>query len=174
MMYMAFVMCFGVVIGFCGLCCSILPYMGVVCLVVSSVFCCGMVAFVGSGFVSLLLFIVYLGGMMVVFAYSVAMAVDLDDLYMDRFYYIKIAVVFGFVVICLVIMGFGYSSMVYFSGFIEENSFRFVYFDSIGVSLLYSVGGACLVLCVWSLLLVLFVVLEVVRGGIHGGGLRSV
>ena len=52
------------------------PYYGVVGLVVASVIGCGWLVSLGVSFVSLALFLVYLGGMLVVFVYSVSLAAD--------------------------------------------------------------------------------------------------
>ncbi|KFP85848.1 NADH-ubiquinone oxidoreductase chain 6, partial [Apaloderma vittatum] len=52
------------------------PYYGVVGLVMGSVIGCGWLVSVGASFVSLVLFMVYLGGMLVVFVYSVFLAAD--------------------------------------------------------------------------------------------------
>ncbi|NXJ76532.1 NU6M oxidoreductase, partial [Trogon melanurus] len=52
------------------------PYYGVVGLVVASIIGCGWLVSVGASFVSLVLFIVCLGGMLVVFVYSVSLAAD--------------------------------------------------------------------------------------------------
>lgn len=52
------------------------PYYGVVGLVLASVVGCGWLLSLGMSFVSLVLFIVYLGGMLVVFVYSVSLAAD--------------------------------------------------------------------------------------------------
>ncbi|KFO88495.1 NADH-ubiquinone oxidoreductase chain 6, partial [Buceros rhinoceros silvestris] len=51
-----------------------LPYSGVVGLVLASVAACGWLLSLGASFIVLVLFIVYLGGMLVVFVYSVALA----------------------------------------------------------------------------------------------------
>ncbi|NXQ92530.1 NU6M oxidoreductase, partial [Nyctibius grandis] len=53
------------------------PHYGVVGLVVASVVGCGWLLSLGVSFVSLVLFMVYLGGMLVVFVYSVSLAADL-------------------------------------------------------------------------------------------------
>ncbi|KFP02675.1 NADH-ubiquinone oxidoreductase chain 6, partial [Calypte anna] len=53
------------------------PYYGVVGLVLSSVVGCGWLMSLGLSFVLLVLFIVYLGGTLVVFVYSVSLAADL-------------------------------------------------------------------------------------------------
>ena len=52
------------------------PYYGVVGLVVASVIGCGWLVSLGVSFVSLALFLVYLGGILVVFVYSVSLAAD--------------------------------------------------------------------------------------------------
>ncbi|NXW95843.1 NU6M oxidoreductase, partial [Alopecoenas beccarii] len=52
------------------------PHYGVVGLMVGSVSGCVWLLSLGVSFVSLVLFMVYLGGMLVVFVYSVALAAD--------------------------------------------------------------------------------------------------
>ncbi|NWS78884.1 NU6M oxidoreductase, partial [Mionectes macconnelli] len=52
------------------------PYYGVVGLVLGSVVGCGWLLSLGLSFVSLILFMIYLGGMLVVFVYSVSLAAD--------------------------------------------------------------------------------------------------
>ncbi|NXH18033.1 NU6M oxidoreductase, partial [Bucco capensis] len=53
------------------------PYYGVVGLVLASIVGCGWLLSLGVPFVALVLFMVYLGGMLVVFVYSVSLAADL-------------------------------------------------------------------------------------------------
>ncbi|KFW97468.1 NADH-ubiquinone oxidoreductase chain 6, partial [Phalacrocorax carbo] len=52
------------------------PYYGIVGLVLASVVGCGWLLSLGGSFVALLLFMVYLGGMLVVFVCSVCSAAD--------------------------------------------------------------------------------------------------
>ncbi|NWV07743.1 NU6M oxidoreductase, partial [Ptilonorhynchus violaceus] len=52
------------------------PYYGVVGLVVASAAGCGWLVSLGVSFISLVLVMVYLGGMLVVFVYSVSLAAD--------------------------------------------------------------------------------------------------
>nr|YP_001974668.1 NADH dehydrogenase subunit 6 [Amerotyphlops reticulatus]ACD85897.1 NADH dehydrogenase subunit 6 [Amerotyphlops reticulatus] len=174
MMYMAWLLCIGIVVGLFGLCCSVMPYFGVICVIVSSVFCCGLVAANGCSFISLLLFIVYLGGMMVVFAYSVVMTEGFEFSFVGEGGFVK-----ENVVLCGVVsVGAGFSLWVglYEFDFVSSGLglWSFLSVDGVGVALLYSVGMISLMLCAWGLLLALFVVVEMVRGGTHGGGLRSV
>ncbi|NXR01441.1 NU6M oxidoreductase, partial [Sagittarius serpentarius] len=53
-----------------------LPYYGVVGLMLGSVVGCGLLISLGVSFESLILFMVYLGGMLVVFVYSVSLAAE--------------------------------------------------------------------------------------------------
>ncbi|NWX93565.1 NU6M oxidoreductase, partial [Nothoprocta ornata] len=50
------------------------PYYGVLGLIVGSVVGCGWLVSLGASFISLVLFLVYLGGMLVAFVYSVSLA----------------------------------------------------------------------------------------------------
>ncbi|KFV96403.1 NADH-ubiquinone oxidoreductase chain 6, partial [Fulmarus glacialis] len=52
------------------------PYYGVIGLVLGSIAGCGWLLSLGVSFVALVLFMVYLGGMLVVFVYSVSLAAD--------------------------------------------------------------------------------------------------
>nr|CAL37032.1 NADH dehydrogenase subunit 6 [Anilios australis] len=175
MEFFIFLLCLCIVIGLYGLCSSVVPYFGVVCVIISSVFSCGLIAAFGSAFVSLLLFIVYLGGMMVVFAYSVAMTEGFEFADMKGRIFVwesmVLSGVLGVVImLSLWVSGVG-SSMISSFG---DGLWGFVLVDGVGVALLYSVGWVSLVVCGWGLLLVLFVVVEMVRCGFHGGTLRSV
>lgn len=52
------------------------PYFGAAGLVGSAVIGCGVLVGVGYSFISLVLFLIYLGGMLVVFAYTVSLAAE--------------------------------------------------------------------------------------------------
>lgn len=63
-------------VGLIGVASNPSPYFGAGNLVVSASVGCGVLILLGSSFVSLVLLLIYLGGMLVVFAYSVALASD--------------------------------------------------------------------------------------------------
>jgi len=65
------------VLGSLGVASNPSPYYGIVGLVLASVAGCGWLLNLGVSFVSLVLFMVYLGGMLAVFVYSVSLAADL-------------------------------------------------------------------------------------------------
>nr|QOD97968.1 NADH dehydrogenase subunit 6 [Ceyx cyanopectus] len=149
------------------------PYYGVVGLVLASVVGCGWLVSVGVSFVALVLFMVYLGGMLVVFVYSVSLAADpFPESWSDWR-------VMGYVVGLVLAFGVG----VVGGGFVGELEAGVVTVDSCGagferldfngVAMFYSLGGGMFLVAGWGLLLTLFVVLELVRG-LARGAIRAV
>nr|P43195.1 RecName: Full=NADH-ubiquinone oxidoreductase chain 6; AltName: Full=NADH dehydrogenase subunit 6 [Brachyramphus marmoratus]CAA52128.1 NADH dehydrogenase subunit 6 [Brachyramphus marmoratus] len=149
------------------------PYYGVVGLVLASVAGCGWLLSLGASFVSLVLFMVYLGGMLVVFVYSVSLAADpFPEAWGD---WRVIGYGMGFIVVLVV--------GVVISGFVEYWNFGVVTVDSVGmfsvrldfsgVAMFYSWGVGMFLAAGWGLLLTLFVVLELVRG-LSRGAIRAV
>nr|P43197.1 RecName: Full=NADH-ubiquinone oxidoreductase chain 6; AltName: Full=NADH dehydrogenase subunit 6 [Cepphus columba]CAA52123.1 NADH dehydrogenase subunit 6 [Cepphus columba] len=149
------------------------PYYGVVGLVLASVVGCGWLLSLGVSFVSLVLFMVYLGGMLVVFVYSVSLAADpFPEAWGD----------WG-------VVGYGASFVVVLmvggviGGFVGGWDFGVVTVDSVGVfsarldfsgvAMFYSCGVGMFLVAGWGLVLTLFVVLELVRG-LSRGAIRAV
>nr|YP_254648.1 NADH dehydrogenase subunit 6 [Aphrodroma brevirostris]AAO20295.1 NADH dehydrogenase subunit 6 [Aphrodroma brevirostris] len=149
------------------------PYYGVVGLVMGSVVGCGWLLSLGVSFVSLVLFMVYLGGMLVVFVYSVSLAADPFPEAWGDWRVVGYGVGFSLVVMVGVVIG----------GFVEwwklgvvtvDGSGPFlVRLDFSGVAMFYSSGVGMFLMAGWGLLLTLFVVLELVRG-LSRGAIRAV
>lgn len=76
MVYFIFLMSFCLLGGLIAVASNPSPLYGAVGLVVVSGVGCGILVWLGCSFISLVLFLIYLGGMLVVFAYSVALAAD--------------------------------------------------------------------------------------------------
>nr|YP_007183123.1 NADH dehydrogenase subunit 6 [Neophema chrysogaster]AFN22142.1 NADH dehydrogenase subunit 6 [Neophema chrysogaster] len=148
------------------------PYYGVVGLVFGSVVGCGWLVSLGASFMSLVLFMVYLGGMLVVFVYSVSLAADPFPQVWGGWrvvgYALGFALAFGvgFTVWGWGGGGFGVSTVDSVGGY-------FVRLDFSGVALFYSCGAGMFLVAGWGLLLTLFVVLELVRG-LSRGAIRAV
>nr|AAA99081.1 NADH dehydrogenase subunit 6 [Antigone antigone sharpii] len=149
------------------------PYYGVVGLVLASVVGCGWLLSLGVSFVSLVLFMVYLGGMLVVFVYSVSLAADpYPEAWGDWR-------VVGYVVGLVLVLVMG----VVVGGFVEcwdlgvvtvdSGGMFSVRLDFSGVAMFYSRGVGLFLMAGWGLLLTLFVVLELVRG-LSRGAIRAV
>nr|AVK79290.1 NADH dehydrogenase subunit 6 [Pionus chalcopterus chalcopterus] len=148
------------------------PYYGVVGLVFGSVVGCGWLMSLGVSFVSLVLFMVYLGGMLVVFVYSVSLAADPFPRVWGGWH--TMGSVLGFVFV--VGMGFvvwGWGGGGFGVGVVDSVGVFSVRLDFSGVALFYSCGGGMFLVAGWGLLLTLFVVLELVRG-LSCGAIRAV
>nr|YP_007374584.1 NADH dehydrogenase subunit 6 [Caecilia volcani]ACS37038.1 NADH dehydrogenase subunit 6 [Caecilia volcani] len=157
MSYVMFFGLVGMVLGLIGVASNPSPYFAAFGLVVAAASGCLVLMWAGVVFLSLVLFLIYLGGMLVVFAYSTAMAAESYPAAWGD--WTVISYVAGYLVVVLVgglvVEGVGVSSGV--------GEFSLVCCDWGGVSVLYSVGDKMLLVLGWVLLLTLFVVLEVTR-----------
>nr|QVY58489.1 NADH dehydrogenase subunit 6 [Rana zhenhaiensis] len=145
------------------------PYYAALGLVVGSGAGCLVLMKWGVGFLSLVLFLVYLGGMMVVFAYSAALVAEpYPEAWGSRVVVIYLVVYNTFLVLWGVQAGYEGMDFLLGVGWDVGNS------EMWGVGGLLCSGGWVLLLGGWSLLLTLFVVFEVVRGHKGGGALRAV
>nr|YP_009679582.1 NADH dehydrogenase subunit 6 [Poicephalus senegalus]QDP17069.1 NADH dehydrogenase subunit 6 [Poicephalus senegalus] len=147
------------------------PYYGVVGLVLGSVVGCGWLVSLGVSFVSLVLFMVYLGGMLVVFVYCVSLAADPFPQVWGGWR------VVGYALGLVLVMGVGFAVWGWGSGVgvntVDGGGVSSVRLDFGGVALFYSWGVGMFLVAGWGLLLALFVVLELVRG-LSRGAIRAV
>nr|YP_009145351.1 NADH dehydrogenase subunit 6 [Prunella montanella]AKK32371.1 NADH dehydrogenase subunit 6 [Prunella montanella] len=148
------------------------PYYGVVGLVVAAVAGCGWLVSLGVSFVSLVLVMVYLGGMLVVFVYSVSLAADPYPEAWADWGVVGYGFGMGLVVVVGLVIG-GVSGLSVSVGTVNNGGLLSVRSDFSGVAALYSDGAGLLLIGGWGLLLTLFVVLELVRG-LSRGAIRAV
>lgn len=173
MTYVIFLFLFGLVLGLIAVAANPSPYFAALGLVVVAGLGCGVLVGHGGSFLSLVLFLIYLGGMLVVFAYSAALAAEPYPESWGSRPVVSSILVYGVVVILVsgVFWGGWYESS-WLSA--EELGEFFIWRGDVGgVSLIYSFGGGMLVISAWVLLLTLFVVLELTRG-LSRGTLRAV
>nr|YP_004733209.1 NADH dehydrogenase subunit 6 [Chilodus punctatus]BAK42042.1 NADH dehydrogenase subunit 6 [Chilodus punctatus] len=172
MSYLFFMFLFGLVVGLVAVASNPAPYFAALGLIMAAGAGCGVLMGHGGSFLSLVLFLIYLGGMLVVFAYSAALAAEpYPETWGDRS-------VIVYVLVYLLVVGVAawwccggwYEG---FWGFVEGKEFFVVRGDTSGVALMYSFGGGMLIVSGWVLLLTLFVVLELTRG-LSRGALRAV
>nr|AUO29207.1 NADH dehydrogenase subunit 6 [Pristurus rupestris rupestris] len=164
MVYLFCVLMLFLFLGVVGVACNPSPLYGAMGLVVSVLACCGLMVGVGSGFLSLVLLVIYLGGMLVVFAYSVAMTFDAHVLtwgWKD----VKQSVL-GYCVGGVVLIGlFGGMGLFSVWGWVGcDDGLGSLRGDLQGGVVLYFDGVKLLLLAGVGLLVSLFVVLEVTRG----------
>nr|WCO10910.1 NADH dehydrogenase subunit 6 [Phylloscopus collybita]WCO10923.1 NADH dehydrogenase subunit 6 [Phylloscopus collybita]WCO10949.1 NADH dehydrogenase subunit 6 [Phylloscopus collybita]WCO10962.1 NADH dehydrogenase subunit 6 [Phylloscopus collybita]WCO10975.1 NADH dehydrogenase subunit 6 [Phylloscopus collybita] len=148
------------------------PYYGVLGLVVASIAGCGWLVSLGVSFVSLVLVMVYLGGMLVVFVYSVSLAADPYPEGWADWGVVGYGLGMSLVIMVGAAMG-GAFEVVVEGGTVDNEGFSFVRLDFVGVAVLYSWGVGLFLIGGWGLLLTLFVVLELVRG-LSRGAIRAV
>nr|AER53867.1 NADH dehydrogenase subunit 6 [Bos taurus]AGB56922.1 NADH dehydrogenase subunit 6 [Bos taurus]AGB56948.1 NADH dehydrogenase subunit 6 [Bos taurus]QHQ98235.1 NADH dehydrogenase subunit 6 [Bos taurus]QHQ98248.1 NADH dehydrogenase subunit 6 [Bos taurus] len=173
MLYIVFILSVIFVMGFVGFSSKPSPIYGGLGLIVSGGAGCGIVLNFGGSFLGLMVFLIYLGGMMVVFGYTTAMATEqypeiwlsnkavlgafVTGLLMEFFmvYYVlkdkEVEVVFEF-------NGLG-DWVIYDtgdSGFFSE--------EAMGIAALYSYGTWLVIVTGWSLLIGVVVIMEITRG----------
>nr|YP_009107421.1 NADH dehydrogenase subunit 6 [Lethenteron appendix]AIU41017.1 NADH dehydrogenase subunit 6 [Lethenteron appendix] len=171
---LSFVLCFFMMflLGVAVVVLSPSPYFSALGLVFVAVSGCLVILYHGGTFLSLVLVLLYLGGMMVVFVYSAALAADpYPEILGGR--------LFWFFMVCVLCVCF--AGYFYFNNFLLSTSVACDGVDYaggifgaewLGVTTFYEVGFI-LMLAGWALLACLFSVLVVVRG-VDRGALRAV
>nr|WNH21775.1 NADH dehydrogenase subunit 6 [Gillellus greyae] len=173
MVYIMSMFLFGMVLGLAAVASNPSPYFAALGLVVVAGMGCGVLVGSGGSFLSLILFLIYLGGMLVVFAYSAALAAESYPETWGSWPVLgAMAAYLGGVVLAGGLFWGGWYEGSWFSSdeFAEVTVLRA---DTGGVAVMYSYGGYLLIGSAWVLLLTLFVVLELTRG-LSRGALRAV
>nr|WNH20683.1 NADH dehydrogenase subunit 6 [Pseudojuloides cerasinus] len=173
MSFVIWLLLVGLVVGLVAVASNPSPYFAALGLVVVSGMGCGILVCHGGSFLSLVLFLIYLGGMLVVFAYSAALAAEP---YPEGWFNGSVAVYTGVYMVLVLLL-----SAPFWGGWLEMASISNEDLGNLstlrrdvgGVALMYSWGGGMLLLSVWMLLLTLFVVLELTRG-VGRGTVRAV
>nr|YP_010535361.1 NADH dehydrogenase subunit 6 [Pangasius conchophilus]UYB77651.1 NADH dehydrogenase subunit 6 [Pangasius nasutus]UYB77664.1 NADH dehydrogenase subunit 6 [Pangasius conchophilus]WBG68888.1 NADH dehydrogenase subunit 6 [Pangasius nasutus]WBG68901.1 NADH dehydrogenase subunit 6 [Pangasius conchophilus]WBG68914.1 NADH dehydrogenase subunit 6 [Pangasius conchophilus] len=172
MLYFLNLLLLSLVMGLVGVASNPAPYFAALGLAVAAGVGCGALVGHGGSLVGLMLFLIYLGGMLVVFAYSAALAAEpFPETWGAGS--VKVYVLMYLLGVGVAVWWFWGNYGDYWVVVDEFKEFFVVRGDVSGVSLMYSVGGGMLVVCAWVLLLCLFVVLELTRG-LSRGTLRAV
>nr|AIG23225.1 NADH dehydrogenase subunit 6 [Marmosa demerarae] len=163
-MMVVFIISLLLIFGFVAFSSKPSPVYGGLGLVVSGGLGCAMVVSLEDVFLGLVVFLVYLGGMLVVFGYTAAMA---TEEYPETWVGNAMAFSMLLFVLLMELLWYSMSEDVYISTLIEMMDFSMMSYigqDFSGVSLMYWCGGWALALLGWILFITIYVVLEVVRG----------
>nr|YP_097036.1 NADH dehydrogenase subunit 6 [Aneides flavipunctatus]AAU20460.1 NADH dehydrogenase subunit 6 [Aneides flavipunctatus] len=170
MIYISFLAFIGLIIGFIAMASNPSPYYAALGLVLGAVCGCWILVDFGISFLSLVLLLIYLGGMLVVFAYSTSLAAELYPESWGSWSVLIYMLMYLLGVIVYMLIYEIYFFEYLFSG--VEVEFNLVVCDFSGVGSMYTLGAGFLIISGWALLLTLFVVLEVTRG-MSRGSLRA-
>nr|YP_009431899.1 NADH dehydrogenase subunit 6 [Johnius carouna]ATA66323.1 NADH dehydrogenase subunit 6 [Johnius carouna] len=173
MTYIMFILLLGLIMGVIAVASNPSPYYAAFGLVVVAALGCGILAGHGGHFLALVLFLIYLGGMLVVFAYSAALAAEpYPESWGSRPVMVYIL---AYTVVVILVSGFFWNQWheTAWMPLGESWSWTVLRGDSEGVAWMYEGGGTMLMLSAWILLIALFVVLELTRG-LNRGSLRAI
>lgn len=174
MVFMMFLFLFLSIIGLAVVSFNPSPTYGALSLILVAGSACGLLVSLGSPFLSLVLFLVYLGGMLVIFAYSVAFtnSAGVDDL--DGFwgFYESVTGLAPLIMSCLSVFSVELESELLTVG-VDFEVNDLLQGNVVNVAVLYSADVIFLLFGSLALLVSLFVVLVMVRGSVRGG-LRAI
>nr|YP_009123820.1 NADH dehydrogenase subunit 6 [Parachaenichthys charcoti]ACZ62704.1 NADH dehydrogenase subunit 6 [Racovitzia glacialis]AJN91094.1 NADH dehydrogenase subunit 6 [Parachaenichthys charcoti] len=168
MLYFGYLVMLGVVVGMVVVAANPSPFYAALGVVMVAAAGCGFIMCVGGTFLCLVLFLIYLGGMLVVFAYSAALCAEVHPTGLAEGSVLKCMVGYFAVVAGVAVFQGSSEAPVYWWFMGEESELSVVQGETDGVSEAYGSGGICLVVCAWVLLVALYVALEVSRGSSRG------
>nr|YP_010372416.1 NADH dehydrogenase subunit 6 [Mogera hainana]UPA56129.1 NADH dehydrogenase subunit 6 [Mogera hainana] len=171
--YIVFILSTILVVGFVGFSSKPSPIYGGVGLIVSGGVGCGIVLNYGGSFLGLMVFLIYLGGMLVVSGYTTAMAMEeypevwISNKTVLSLFILGMFAELLFVGYCIsdekleIVLNFnGQGDWVIYdtgdSGFFSE--------EAMGIAALYSYGTWLVIVTGWSLVIGVLVVMEITRG----------
>nr|ANC49756.1 NADH dehydrogenase subunit 6 [Petaurista elegans caniceps] len=173
MTYITYLLSALFVLGFVWVFSKPSPYYGGLVLMVSGGVGCGIVLCYGGSFLGLMVFLVYLGGMLVVFGYTIAMATEeYPEVWSSN------VVIWGVLLLeVLVELGIVLVTMLYdeveiiveFKDSVEwvlidAEVFGLLQGDAIGLAAMYNCTSWFMVVAGWSLFVSIFIVIEITRG----------
>nr|CCM12465.1 ND6 [Pedetes capensis] len=161
------------VLSFIGVSAKPSPIYGGLSLVISGGVGCGIILAYGGSFLGLMVFLIYLGGMLVVFGYTTAMATEEYPEEVGSSAAIVMIFVMGFLVElvlftwvadnCKMVSMIVDASNKYDWVILEGDDVGIVYEDAAGVSALYNYGCWLMALAGWTLFVSIFIVIEITR-----------
>nr|YP_007890338.1 NADH dehydrogenase subunit 6 [Murina ussuriensis]AFX97590.1 NADH dehydrogenase subunit 6 [Murina ussuriensis] len=173
MIYLVFILSIIFVIGFVGFSSKPSPIFGGVGLILSGGVGCGIVVNYGGSFLGLMVFLIYLGGMLVVFGYTTAMAMEqYPESWISNMVLLgsfAIGVFMEFLLVMYVLIDGKLEVYIEFNGIEDWVVYSMgdseVYSEEMmGVAALYSCGSWLVFVTGWSLFMGVVIILEITRG----------
>lgn len=173
MTYVVFILSVIFVISFLGFSSKPSPIYGGFGLVVAGGAGCGVVVNFGGSFLGLMVFLIYLGGMLVVFGYTAAIAIEeYPEVWVSNVVVLGafvLGVVIELVLVLYMLKGEGLSVVFDLGGpgdwaTYDVGGSSFFSEEAAGVAALYSHGAWFVIMTGWSLFICVVVVMEVTRG----------
>nr|QAB45642.1 NADH dehydrogenase subunit 6 [Dremomys pernyi] len=173
MTYLTYLLSIMFVLGFVGFSSKPSPIYGGLGLIISGGIGCGIVLYFGGSFLGLMVFLIYLGGMLVVFGYTTAMATEEYPETWGSGVVVWSVLLLGFmmemVIVLLSVLYDEVEVVIEFNNLEEWVMFDgdelgLIREDSMGVAALYSYGSWLMVVAGWSLFVSIFIVIEITRG----------
>nr|AGB56460.1 NADH dehydrogenase subunit 6 [Physeter catodon]AOV83963.1 NADH dehydrogenase subunit 6 [Physeter catodon]AOV84145.1 NADH dehydrogenase subunit 6 [Physeter catodon]AOV84223.1 NADH dehydrogenase subunit 6 [Physeter catodon]AOV84262.1 NADH dehydrogenase subunit 6 [Physeter catodon] len=173
MMYFVFVLSIMFVVSFVGVSSKPSPIYGGFGLIVGGGVGCGIVLSFGGSFLGLMVFLIYLGGMLVVFGYTTAMATEqYPEVWVSNKVVLGgflLGLVVEFLMMAYVLEGGEVEVVSGFNGLgdwvvCDVGDSGFSGGEAEGVAALYSYGAWLMVVMGWSLFIGVVVIMEVTRG----------
>nr|YP_009112380.1 NADH dehydrogenase subunit 6 [Murina leucogaster]AIY61540.1 NADH dehydrogenase subunit 6 [Murina leucogaster] len=173
MIYIVFIMSIIFVMGFVGFSSKPSPIFGGVGLIVSGGVGCGIVVSFGGSFLGLMVFLIYLGGMLVVFGYTTAMAMEqYPESWVSNVVVLGsfiVGLLMEFLLVMYVLVDEKLEVYIEFNGVGDWVVYSMgdseVYSEEmVGVAALYSCGSWLVFVTGWSLLMGVVIILEITRG----------
>ncbi|NP_062478.1 NADH dehydrogenase subunit 6 (mitochondrion) [Physeter macrocephalus] len=173
MMYFVFVLSIMFVVSFVGVSSKPSPIYGGFGLIVGGGVGCGIVLSFGGSFLGLMVFLIYLGGMLVVFGYTTAMATEqYPEVWVSNKVVLGgflLGLVVEFLMMAYVLEGGEVEVVSGFNGLgdwvvCDVGDSGFSGGEAEGVAALYSYGAWLMVVMGWSLFIGVVVIMEITRG----------
>nr|NP_944709.1 NADH dehydrogenase subunit 6 [Platanista minor]CAD87986.1 NADH6 protein [Platanista minor] len=173
MMYIVFIMSIIFVVSIVGVSSKPSPVYGGLGLIVGGGAGCGIILNFGGSFLGLMVFLVYLGGMLVVFGHTTAMAADQHPKVWTSTKIVLGAFLLGLVMeflVVLYVLGSEEMEFVFeFNGLgdwviYDTGDSGFFSEEAMGIAALYSYGTWLVVVTGWSLFIGVVVIMEITRG----------
>lgn len=161
------------IIGFLGFSSKPSPIYGGVGLIASGGVGCGIVVSFNGSFLGLMVFLIYLGGILVVFGYTTAIATEqYPEAWVSNIVVLGSFVVglfIEFLLVLYVLVGEKLEVIFEFNevgdwAIYDTGDWGVFSKESIGVAALYSYGNWLVVVTGWSLLIGVVIILEITRG----------